>query len=96
MRNYFKLRALKWHLHATDGVGNINTELYVFARDDSDLLARVAEIEAQNRAALPAWTFDFTYPNPPLDYYWMLDKSNFINLLNLDALDFYEQGAAGP
>lgn len=81
MRNYFKIRGLHWQATAP---GPITANYYVFGADDEELMEnqRIATAMHATDAGGP-WSFSF--PNAPVDIYFLLDESLFANILNVEA-----------
>jgi len=86
MRNYFSTQIVKFHGHGDDGHGSIlNGDFYAVGKDHDQLLFNVRAAEAAQEAALPAYTWTWSFPMEPHTVYWKLNATNFATILNTQA-----------
>ena len=86
MRNYFSTRGIQYNYVANGNSG----VLYAMGANDVDLLAEINLTNAAVIANFDPLPVTFTYPNGAVTVYWLLDKVNFMSLVNfttgIDAL----------
>src|SRR4051794_3105481 len=95
MRNYCKLKALKW----TRILQPINNQapIYAFAEDEDALMEIKRRYEAIIRAQFTPgpFTVSFAYPYDPQDIYVLLDKVFVAQMANRDAAGFWQDSVLG-
>lgn len=69
--------------------GILNGEAYDFGFNEDSLMYYVRAQEDSIRTNLPAYTWTFSFPNPPKAFYFLMDASNIAKLFDFNAQTIY-------
>lgn len=75
--------------------GIVNGDFYVIAEDEDRLPTRVDQVEETQRLAVPAATWTFSFPNPPIEVYFTMNKTQLVNLLQSNMQGIFENMSFG-